>query len=175
MTPTTELLATKYAKAFIHVFEAQLTPEYFEALQQIVAWYDDNRAQFFYLYLSSMTSEAKQHILLEFVKRFGLESLVRPLIELLAAHNRLPLLFHVLRQLMVVFYAEHNVVDVKFMTAHNLSPAQIEIIKNFLEQTTLKEIRPTIVIKPELIAGVRLQSETFLWEYSIAQQLRALR
>lgn len=174
MTPTVELLATRYAKAFIHVYESQLTPERFEALHNAVVWYDANRSQFFYLHLASMSSEAKQHILLEFLKRFGLEAVARPLVVLLGSHNRLSLLFHVLRQIVAVFYAEHNVVDVAFMTAQALSDEQIASMKKFLEKSTGKQIRPTVMIKPELIAGVRLQSETFLWEYSVAQQLRAI-
>jgi ATP synthase F1 delta subunit len=174
MTPSMELLATKYAKAFVHVFGEKLTDEQLKALQELVALYDKNRQQFFYLYLSSISSAVKQHILLDLVARFHLRELLQPLIILLGEQGRLPLLFPIAHQIEVVFNEEHDLVEVQFMTAHELSAHNVAVMQQFLERLTGKKIQPTVIVKPELIAGVRLQSETFVWEYSIAQQLRAL-
>ena len=58
------------------------------------------------------------------------------------------------------------------LSAHDLDKKELTTIQHFLEEKTKKTIIYNHKINKDLIAGIRLLSNTLLWEHSIAQQLR---
>jgi F0F1-type ATP synthase delta subunit len=60
-------------------------------------------------------------------------------------------------------------------SAQALSNNQLDSVKKYLATKTGRSIIATTAVDKELIAGIRAQSSTFLLEYSLAQQLRALK
>lgn len=174
MTTQEKIIARKYAQAFFRVFGKKITENDMQSFDRLRDFYQNNSDKFFYLYLSSLTPGLKQNLILQTCDAFGLKSLLQPLVTLLAQHGRLKLLGMILQQLMVVYRENHNIMTVRLISAHPLEADEQNIMKKFLEHKTRKTIQLQLVTDPRLIAGVRLQSDTVLWEYSIAQQLRAI-
>ena len=65
-------------------------------------------------------------------------------------------------------------IDFSIKSAHHLDPKQITSIKQFLGRLVGKNIIATPAIDTSLIAGLRLQSNNNMWEYSVRKQIQAL-
>lgn len=81
----------------------------------------------------------------------------------------------VVEQIMLAYREHKGLLEVTCRTAVPLTDEQVAAIHEFLHEKTGKKIILIMVIDSSLLAGIRLQSETFLWEYSIGRQLQALR
>ena len=72
-------------------------------------------------------------------------------------------------------YKEHiDSVEFSIISAQEINDQQIESIKQFLSRLINKKIIGTPSIDTSLIAGLRLQSNEYLWEYSIRKHINAL-
>ena len=94
---------------------------------------------------------------------------------LLFAHNRIFLLESVLHDICCIYKHEHNEIDVMLSTAHEILPEQVAALTEFFTSNSKGNVTMHVVRDPSLIAGVRMQSETWLWEDSVAKKLRALK
>jgi len=169
-----EQIARKYARAFLRVNHQRMNPDVVAAMVAFVADCRDQRQQFFYVWLSSMSIFAKKEIIRTWARRHNLNDLLDSLIKLLAEQGRLLLFIDVIEQIIIVHNEKQGIVEVRCFTAQPLLQEQLTNIRDFLNRLTGKTIVLVPVIDSSLIAGIRLQSETFLWEYSVAQQLQAM-
>lgn len=94
------------------------------------------------------------------------------LINLLIAHKRSSLMPFILRYLHEIIMEEQNIVSFTMSSAQDLTQEQQEHIKKFLAQSTNKTIIYKYTVNKDLIAGLRLQSNTYLWEHSLKKYLR---
>lgn len=175
MTLQEEALAQKYAQAFLHIFGDRVTQDILEAMDKFISWYEKDRHQLFYVRLSGIPSQIKSDLVLKLCDHFGLQLLLQPLVRLLGEQGRLLLLITVLKHIIMGYNEQQGIVDVDVISTYPLSTDEQKYIKEFLERIIGKIVHPQLHVDTRLIAGIRLQSETFLWERSIAQQLRALR
>lgn len=167
-----EILAKKYAQAFLKVTDNRFSLAVVDVLDQIVDFFDKHRETFFYTKLSCIQDSLKQAMFFQICERFGQGDLLQPLIRLLAQHNRLFIFADVLEQVAILYKDIQGVVDVRIMSSHVISEEEQKIIEKFLERITQKKVRSVVVVDHALIAGIRVQSDTFLLEHSVAQQLR---
>ncbi|MGB8366998.1 MAG: F0F1 ATP synthase subunit delta, partial [Candidatus Babeliales bacterium] len=96
---------------------------------------------------------------------------VQKLLELLLNDNRAFLICDVLYYVCLLYRQYKNITKFAMISSHLLSEEDKKIIKHFLMQMTEQDIMYTTKIDKKLIAGIRLQSDTLLWEYSIRQRL----
>lgn len=167
-------LARKYAQAYIQVYGSRLTQEARNQIERLVAEYMQHKEKFFYLGLSSLAPAVKSNLVFKTCDQFQVRSVLQPLILLLAEQGRLALLVPVLQSVLSLDKELQGIIDVTIQSAQTLDAQQQEFVKKFLEHLTGKKIHARLVDNPELIAGIRVQSDTFLWEHSVAQQLRFL-
>jgi len=73
-----------------------------------------------------------------------------------------------------LYKTHHGVATCSIRSSHILSHTQKTVFYNFLHRATEKKIIYTCATNKGLIAGVRIDSEIFLWEQSISRQLRAI-
>lgn len=83
----------------------------------------------------------------------------------------LPAIFFAIYQ---TYIAQQSTELFTIESSHQLTDEQKKLIEKFLSKKIGKKIRATAVINPALIAGLRLQSATRVWEYSVRKQLQAL-
>lgn len=174
MNTAQHILARRYAQAYLHLFGAQITDHTIVQLKAFVAWYLRHAHGFSYLDLASFSAQAKIQLVMRSAARFELQQLEK-LVTLLAQQNRLGLLVPVLQTIIALYQHEHHRTDVVLTSAHQLTDAEQRKLQQFFEQKTGQHSTIVAKLDPRLIAGVRLQSDTFLWEHSVAKQLRAVR
>ena len=69
---------------------------------------------------------------------------------------------------------ENNLLEVTIRAAANLTEEGQQKLERFFKKLSKKTIIPNFKIDESLIAGVRMESELFLWEHSIKSQIASL-
>jgi len=163
------IVAKKYAQAFINVFLDTLSLQDYDNIQQ--ASKNINKQILFFLRLPALDYTVRKDALIMLSKRFNLPPPVQKLLLLLLKDNRAFLVCEVLHYVCLLYRQYKHITEFAIMSSHPLTVDDRGIIKHFLAQMTGQDIMYTYKIDKKLIAGIRLQSDTLLWEYSIRQRL----
>lgn len=167
-------LAKKYAQAVLNVFNGSLSREDIAQIQNIVLFLETHKKALFFLKLSRIDKNVKLRALEKLFSEVPDKKPFLRLIQVLLDDNRGHLLYQVLRQLVTLYQDTHNIMSFSFTSSHELSEAELDKIEQFLARQTGGDIIYTYSRDASLIAGLRLQSKTVLWEHSIRKQLREL-
>ncbi len=172
---STMILARRYATAFLNVYSQHLTEESClrmkKSTQSLQA---DTKWQVFFDF-STLDSTQQKNLLTILLKHYGLPDFLFSLGELLCTHHRMSLFPTILDVICKLFFVRHNITSFKITSAPGLTNDDIETLTAFLHKKSGKEIRHICTIDNQLIAGIRAQSSTSLWEHSVAKKLREAR
>ncbi len=171
MNPTYASIARKYAAAFVNVAGAKFTHADFERVQGIAEFLVEHRALIFYFNLPLIKKQTIDQVLKKLFGGSSTEKLLYRLVALLLEHHRAFLLPEVLHQISDLYKSEKGIAQFAVRSSHQLADDQLETAIAFLKQATNKQIMYSYQVDPQLIAGLRLQSDTLLWEHSVKKQL----
>jgi len=169
VNPKAAIIAKRYAQAFINTFLDKLDLKSYQNMQR--AAISINKQVLFFLRLPVIDYKVKKDALALLGKRFNFSFPEQKLLTLLLNDNRAFLICEVLHAVCTLYRQYKNIAEFTMISSHALKEDEKEIIKNFLAQATGQDIMYTEKIDKKLIAGIRLQSDFFLWEYSIAQRI----
>lgn len=168
-------LARKYATAFLNVFIDTISIQDYCALEALKTFLTEHADLIAILKLNVISREKKIQYIEMLFEQSGLPaSSYKKLVALLADDQRLYLIVDVVKQIELLYRMRRNIEEFAIHSSHKLAKEQLEQIKNFLSQKINKHIIYKYQYNKRLIAGIRLQSDVLLWEYSIARQLRDL-
>ena len=168
-------LSKKYAQAYYHVYSSSLQPSSIHALEKASNFLSHSKEILFLLGYGSLNSQEVRRCIQLFIQRFALPETIEKIFILLFEHTRIFLLESVLHDICCIYKKEHNEIDVALTSAHNLTAEQIADFKDFFTLYSKSNVTLHVVHDPSLIAGVRMQSEMWLWENSVAKKIRALK
>lgn len=172
MSHNHDLLAKKYACAFLNLYHTQLSDWYFDNLMSLGVFLKNNSWIFVYLSIPTVDYEIKQKV----IHRVG-ESLqfchhTSILINTLLKHNRIELLGSVIKQIQIRNRTQKNIEVFTVKTSHDLDDEQKNSIIDFIKKITSSHITVQFLQDPSLIVGLKIQSDVHRWERSVARQLR---
>jgi len=165
-------IARNYAKAFLNYIGDVLTPSHCEILKTALSSFKQYPEAITLLKIPTISSKLKKEKLLFWFNALKLPVDITKLLDVLVQHQRLFLFSEVMEQLCSEYYERNNIVEFCIRSTVLLKQEQVDSIHAFLEHKIGKHIRSTSMLEKKLIAGVRFQSDTFLWEYSLRQRLR---
>lgn len=165
-------LIHKYVRAFLNVYAEKLSDLEVKQIEQISAFFKSQRHAIFFLKLPTQFNAIKEAMIKKLIDQFTIPASVQSLISLLLKQQQLFLLPDICAAIQKEFEEQNGIMQFTLSSSHPLSEKQEQSIIDFLAKKTGKKIELLEKIDPQLIAGVRLQSDTLLWEYSIAKQLR---
>jgi ATP synthase F1 delta subunit len=168
------IIARKYAQAFLNLYMDSITPAMYTQLIDMQTFLDKHRDALIYFRLPHIAVEAKIRLLDELGEKFKPSEPVKKLFEILIRHNRAQLLPVVLSKICECYRRRKNIVLFDIESSHELDRQAMVTLENFLAHNTGKNIMSKQHINRDLIAGIRLKSTTFLWEYSIRKQMNEL-
>lgn len=166
------VLVRRYANAFLNIFGKNINDQELININKLANYIKNNKSVFFYINISLLTSSEKIKLTNLLVKKFNINNILEPLVNLLAKDNRLSLFPVILEKIVILYKQQNNILDFDIISAVQLSQEETANIKNFLEKNTGKKINYSYKIDDNLIAGIRLVSNNFLWEKSVAKYLR---
>lgn len=165
-------LVRKYATAFVNVFGAGITQADISNIQQCAQKLDSVPNLSFFLQLTSLSEELKKEALKKIIiTQCGLPSYYSSLIDLLIAHKRSFLITPIMFKIHKLAMRKQGFALFNISSSSELSQDQKTTILHFLEQKTGLHILADYTTDTKLIAGVRMQSSTFLWEQSVRKYL----
>ncbi len=167
-------LARKYAQAFMRTQHEHITKKDYDAIVKA----RDAIAQKIYIVklldVPTMSAEEKDTCIKKLVEYYALPRSFVGLLQLLCKHGRVALFGGVLDAISKLYQEEHNAIVVTIYTSSEVTDKELGIIKNFIAAQTKKDVVVSHVITPSLIAGVRIESDQFVWDYSVQKQLRSI-
>lgn len=175
MTGQEHVLAKKYATAFLNLYSDTISLDTYHTLKTVADYFKKNYNFFFLLNTPTVSPTTKRTTMIALLKQLHIPDSFLVLIDLVLKHQRLFLLPGIFEQIVRIYEQRKKILPFTFFSSNNLDNNQIEAIKKFLTQKTNFHIIYKTKLNKKLIAGMRLQSDVFLWEYSVAKQLRALR
>lgn len=128
----------------------------------------------FFLQLPQFDTERRQSMIADLIDYFSLPPAFAAIILLLIEHGRSFYIPYVLSWITTLYKEHINSVEFSIKSAQNLDEKQVESIKKFLGHLLNKNIIGIPSLDTSLIAGLRLQSTDYLWEYSIRKHMKAL-
>ncbi|OGB84372.1 hypothetical protein A3F66_03675 [candidate division TM6 bacterium RIFCSPHIGHO2_12_FULL_32_22] len=168
------ILANRYAIAFLNLYSAKITEKDFFNIIEIYNTISGNLDIFLMLEFSDI-KEKKQLFIDKFINHFSLIFEFSKLLNLLIDSNR-TILFKKILEFIIWKYPDYvNKHYFSLSSSHELSESEIEVIKRFLKNISHGDIMYKYNIDKKLIAGIRAVSTNLLWEYSVYAQLQKAR
>lgn len=174
-TPINRNISQKYAKAFMATFPKTITLPLIGKMNIAQKFLQTHKQVLLFLQLPQLNQERKKSMVADLISYFALPEQLSAIILLLIKHNRSFYIPDVLFCISQLYKKQTNSVIFSLKSAYPLSEQHIQTIKLFLEKLMHKNVITEPSLDTSLIAGVRLQSSEYLWEYSIRKQLQTLR
>lgn len=167
-------LADKYAMAILNVYSTQLTFSDVEQIKKAAQFLKVHHHDLFFLSVPLIKRDAKEKWLKLFCRRFSLGELIYKSIQLLLDHKRMYLLVSILNAIVYRYEKQHHIQNIMVKSSIALPETYRQAIAQFINRQSSDINRYQFIVDRSLIAGVRIQSDTLLWEYSINKMLHTL-
>jgi F-type H+-transporting ATPase subunit delta len=165
-------IAKKYAQAFLNVFEQTISPADFDQLCLLGQFLNAHKRALFFLGLPHIPLDEKVRTVTAMINRYKLPVSLSKLFTLLIEDGRSLLMGEVMNQVCEEYRIRNNIQTFAITSSHTLKQEELADIKSLLEHATKTKVVYSYKLDKKLVAGLRLQSATSLWEYSIEKQLR---
>jgi len=165
--------AHSYAQAYLNVNKTHVCDQLAE-INALSHHYHSYQLFFKLLEMSSISYEIKQKYVHAFWKKYELPVCLKEFIFLLLRNRVMNLLPDILKHLYIVYKKRNNLLDVTVITSHPLSDDEARKILNAIQDSLQVIIIPHFEVDTKLLAGIRIESDEYYWEHSIAKTLQAL-
>ncbi|MBD3231849.1 hypothetical protein GF322_04270 [Candidatus Dependentiae bacterium] len=172
MQVTKNIIAKKYAVAFLNLFFDQITEVYINRLFRLKDFLKKNKLFYIYLRIPTISYLVKQKALNRLAQYFEFNKPLKRLMFLLLDQGRIDILDKVIEKIIIVYRQKKNIEMFKIFSSHEIAELEKKHVIKFIKHIAKGDIITKFMIDKKLIAGLRIQSNTFLWERSIAKQLR---
>lgn len=168
-------VAKKYATAFLNVYNDSFSLQDYQQLIKTTEYIKKHYSLLVLLSVPTLSRLQKKECLEKFLAVAQAPSLLERLAHLLLEQQRIESLGAVCEQLLYEYQERKKIMPFILKSSEPLKNDQIALLIAFLAKKTGNTISYTTATDKKLIAGIRMQSDAFLWEHSIEQQLRTLR
>lgn len=165
-------LAKKYAVAFLNVHAEDCFPEHEAGLIKFEQFVSTQKIFQATLSLPSLSLEKKEEIINQVAQKLQLPPCIERLPLILLKHKRLDLLNSILKKIMLLYKQREKQHHFHVSTSHELATEEKEAVIKFIKTFVKNNVATSFDIDKMLISGIRIKGTKFLWERSIAKQLR---
>lgn len=166
------LLAFKYAQAFFQVNRKNLNEQVYLQVIASEKFFLENK-QFTTFFLDKTFSKQDFEVGAKLlVQKLLLPENFVSLIFLLLVERRLAILPKVLQGIARLYCEYVNILPITIYSTYPLQEDEINIVEYFIVRKTGKKVISTFLIDQSLIAGIKVCSDTFVWEYTVRNQLQ---
>lgn len=167
-------LVRRYAQAFLDLVYDEVSVPVIDDFEKAVEFFETHKEICFLIDLPLLSQERKEQALQAIIEKFRLPALSKKLFFLLIAHKRSMLLAQVLTCFIQLYKERAHIVSFVVESSFELSDNQKKDIEFFLKEQVQATVICVYRINTNLIAGVRMSNEKYIWEHSAQAQLRAL-
>ena len=170
-----QVLAYRYARAFMNAYYASITKEDRAALSKAVSFLKIHQRAFFLMRLSVINADVRIKTIDGIRKKIGISEPFNALICLLIEHKRISLLDEILQALQELVRDRDGITHFNVQTSVLLSELQKNKIKDFLENKLAIKVICDYSVNTSLIAGIAVSNQKVMWQNSIRKKLECVR
>jgi F0F1-type ATP synthase delta subunit len=164
--------AFKYSQAFLNVYVKNISHADVKHMEKAYSFLVTHKRALFFLRVPLIEDGIKLKNIRAFCERFRLPDACIALFKLLLAQKKGYMLADVLLAIVKLYKRAHGITSLIVSSSCALKKGEKREVEQFAETKFPGTKEYTYVIDPALIAGVKISSETLLWESSIQQYLR---
>jgi ATP synthase F1 delta subunit len=165
-------LAYKYANAFLNVYRDRLNDGDIKSIATMRQFLSKHPRLLFLLQVPSIKKTMKEKWLGSFCQHFNVSASFKNLITLLLSHRRVFLLPAILKAIIDSYQKRHHIEHITIKSSIPLPLSYRHDVESFIKRHIKGIHYYHYEVDPTLIAGIRIQSDTILWEYSMNKRLR---
>ena len=169
------VLCRRYATAFLNVYGDEITLDDCKKLKGAADFLGSHRSILAFFELPDLKPDRHQKMIDLLISHFSLPEAIKPLLFLLDEQRHMWLVVETFSILVELYLKRHNLMIFSIESYPRISEEKLEEFKKFLHRQTKKDILCRLEENKDLIAGIRAQSSSLLWEYSIEKKLREAR
>lgn len=173
-TASDETVARKYAQAFLTIFAHEIMLDDIKKLAETEQYLRTNKKILSLLSIPVANEKTQQAMIEKIVTHFSLKNCFTNLFLLILSRHHSHLIPHVLWYINQLYKKQHDTIDCLITSSHDLTQTTIDSITRFFKDITGKNVIYYHTIDKKLIAGIRLQSPEYLWEYSVHKQIQSI-
>ncbi len=166
------IISKKYALAFLNLHFDDIDNVVIDNILRVISFLKRNKTFYISLRIPSISNTVKQDALVKMADSFKLSQGLKRVFLLLLQDKRIEILDKVLFEIIVCYREKKDIKLFKVSTSHKLDDAEKDRILSFVEHVAKSEVLTKFIVDEKLICGFRIQSKNFLWERSMAKQLR---
>lgn len=167
-------LAKRYARACLKVAADRVTAADIDAFEDAATFFKTHQQACFLMDLSLLSESSKKQALQLVIEKYKLPHFAMQIFLLIITHRRSSLIAQVLFYFVQLYREQVGIVSFSVESSVALSDQEKKEIEHFLKEQVQREIVCTYTLNKDLIAGLRMYNEKYLWEHSAQAQLRAL-
>jgi F-type H+-transporting ATPase subunit delta len=167
--------AKNFASAFLNLYINSISEKDLLNLISLSSYLKQNNKLINYVCKISITTNGSCNFFKLLLKKFDLPIVFQKLVDLLANRKLLYLINDIFSQIILLYQKRNKVMLFNIKSVIPLEENDLYKLKIFLEKTTNNKIIETLEIDKSLIAGIKAQSNNFLFENSISKKLKTLR
>lgn len=169
-----DIIAKKYALAFLHVYKAECDNLYIEKLAIFTKFISSSKIFQAILSRPSLPITKKKQIVELMAEKLGLRPCTKKLVLLLLKEKRIELLVDICKKILLLYKKQQNVEHFEITSSHKLLTEEEKIITEFIASQVSIKINANFTVDTSLISGIKIKSDTFIWERSINKQLQKI-
>ena len=170
-------LVNRYAQAFLNAFDETITQKSYIAIQDAARFFSGKRSRFLLMTLTYVDDSTSKKIFSKVCECFGLGSSIKKLLLLIAKQRRQFLFPDILDRICLLYRRRNGIMSCRLTTSHPISEDDRKIIRKYLAEKTGYKVwcNKCYCVDSSLISGIRLQSDSLFWEYSLRDRIDSVR
>lgn len=170
-----DVIAKKYAEAFVTLYLKDISADYLNKISALGSFFKRNRYAYVYLRIPTIPRKVKNKALERIAAFFDLQVKMKRLMYVLLDDDRISILDRVIKFIEIVYRKKKGIEVFKAISSHPLSKEERDNVCLFIKNNTKNKILAKFLVDPKLIIGLRIQSNSFLWERSVEKQLNDIK
>ena len=173
MLITTEIIARKYATAYFKQYHHEFSDASIMQLRTIFNFCHTQKTLFSYLTIPTLALDIKSRIIEIIAHKLAIDVSFKKLLFILIKERRLELTCPIIKHIIRLYQTKFGILEVHINSSHPLDNEEEKNIIAFIRKKTgAQQILPNFTINPILISGLRIYTDTWLWESSVHQLLK---
>jgi ATP synthase F1 delta subunit len=172
--PSYKTVARKYAQAFLTIYESEITHDDIKKINDAEKYLRNNKKILTLLSIPVSQQKTQQAMIENMIAYFSLKNCFISLFSLILSRHHTHLIPQIFWYINQIYKYQHDTIDCLIISSHDLTQTAIDSIVRFFKGMTGKNTIYTHIIDKKLIAGIRLQSPEYLWEYSVRKQIQSI-
>jgi ATP synthase F1 delta subunit len=124
------------------------------------------------LAIPSLKKGLKKELVELTAQKLQLSPGIKKLTFLLLQSKRIELLNEVIKQILFLYRQKEKKYYFTVTTSHPLNNSEEQMVLTFISSQIENHVHASFVVDKSLISGMKIEGNTFMWERSIAKQLR---